>query len=232
MSYIRTLEHSAKRAVQVRQYWLDPENRTKHIEAFNRLETKEKRSKSMKATLARPEIRKKWSDVKIGKKFTEEHKRKIGEALCKVMNTPEYHERLSKTAKEVQNRPEVRATKLGNNNPMRKYPNIAKMVGKMKRGPDHWWWKGGCFEPYGSEFTGELAEAIRDRDDHLCQFLDCYLPENGRKHQVHHIDYVKKHNDQVNLITLCHPHHATTTSGDREYWTEYFQELQMQRGIV
>ena len=94
-------------------------------------------------------------------------------------------------------------------------------------------WRGGkSLEPYSPEWNGKLQEQIRDRDDHLCQMPGCYLPENGKKHDVHHIDYDKKHNQEENLITLCHKHHTKTTSGDRVYWTEYFQELQSQRGLA
>ncbi len=70
-------------------------------------------------------------------------------------------------------------------------------------------WRGGkSFEPYSPEFNEVLKEQIRDRDGHVCQV--CGHPENGRCHDVHHIDFNKKHNCRGNLITLDHVCHAMT----------------------
>lgn len=99
-------------------------------------------------------------------------------------------------------------------------------------GPNSHLWRGGSsHESYGSGFTQTLKRQIRDRDDHLCQMPGCYISENGWKHKVHHINYNKKDSSLVNLITLCHSHHARTNNGDREHWTELFQEVQRLRGI-
>jgi hypothetical protein len=92
-------------------------------------------------------------------------------------------------------------------------------------------WRGGIHTPYGPEFNRNLKAIVRQRDDYLCQNPECYLPENGRKHPVHHIDFNKGHNDPVNLIILCAKHHAKTTVGDRNYWMEYYQNLQEMRAI-
>jgi hypothetical protein len=59
----------------------------------------------------------------------------------------------------------------------------------------------------------------------------CYLPENGKKHQVHHIDYSPRNHVRTNLITLCEPHHRETTFGDRGHFTELFQTVQETRGL-
>ncbi len=99
-------------------------------------------------------------------------------------------------------------------------------------GPNNHNWRGGrSREPYSPEFSQSLRKKILDRDDHLCQMPDCYLPENGKKHDVHHIDYDKKNCTLVNLITLCRSHNIKVNHGDRERWTEYFQCLQRLRGI-
>lgn len=81
-------------------------------------------------------------------------------------------------------------------------------------------WKGGIsFLPYPREFY-EIADSIRDRDDHVCQL--CGTPENGKKHPVHHIDYDKQNNSPSNLISLCVSHN-TKVNRNREQWTKYFQ---------
>lgn len=77
-------------------------------------------------------------------------------------------------------------------------------------------WKGGLsFEPYSPEFNGALKRSIRERDNCACQI--CGECENGRCHDVHHIDYDKQNNSSNNLILLCHSCHAKT-NGNREYW--------------
>lgn len=81
-------------------------------------------------------------------------------------------------------------------------------------------WRGGTSrEPYVYGWD-EIADAIRDRDGHRC--VICGELENGRAHDVHHIDYDKKNNDPTNLVTLCKKHHAKTTAGDRGYWQTHF----------
>ncbi len=93
-------------------------------------------------------------------------------------------------------------------------------------------WRGGCsLEPYGRGFTRTLKQAIKQRDQYLCQNPSCYIPENGKPHHVHHVDYIKKNNNPVNLLTLCFAHHEKTISGNREYWAEYYQNIQALRGL-
>jgi len=92
-------------------------------------------------------------------------------------------------------------------------------------------WRGGIPKPYASEFTKELKETIRKRDDYLCQNPNCYLPENGKVHDVHHIDDNRFNNNLVNLITLCRKCHSKSTNGNMNYWQEYYQNLQEIRGI-
>jgi len=92
-------------------------------------------------------------------------------------------------------------------------------------------WRGGIHVPYGLGFNRNMRGAIRKRDDYLCQNPQCYLPENGRRHAIHHIDFSKGNNDPVNLLTLCASCHTKTTAGNRAHWIEYYQALQVVRGI-
>ena len=52
----------------------------------------------------------------------------------------------------------------------------------------------------------------------------CNIKENGRRHDVHHIDYDKKNCDQSNLITLCRTHNMEV-NGNRDFWQPYFEEI-------
>ena len=83
-------------------------------------------------------------------------------------------------------------------------------------------WRGGIsFEPYGIEFNNELKGQIRKRDNHACQL--CGIKQNGRAHDVHHVDYNKKNNRQENLVSLCHKCHMKTNH-NRNNWINEFKD--------
>ena len=72
-------------------------------------------------------------------------------------------------------------------------------------------WQGGkSFEDYGSAFNNELREAIRRRDDWICQ--DCGIGQVElrsflKQLDIHHDDGNKHNNGSENLITLCRSCH-------------------------
>jgi len=93
-------------------------------------------------------------------------------------------------------------------------------------------WKGGLsFEPYGFEFNEKLKEKIRKRDGYICQYCHRNQDEIGEKLSIHHIDYNKKNNDLLNLISLCRKCH-TKTGANRELWKRYFIMYQFIRLIL
>ena len=49
--------------------------------------------------------------------------------------------------------------------------------------------------------------------------------ENGRKLDIHHIDYDENNCEDYNLISLCLSCHAKTNIRDREIWQQIFSEL-------
>lgn len=82
-------------------------------------------------------------------------------------------------------------------------------------------WRGGkSFEPYGMKFNNELKEKIRERDNYECQY--CTKKQEREKLDVHHIDYNKKNNSKINLISLCKKCHGKANF-NRKHWTRYFQ---------
>ena len=86
-------------------------------------------------------------------------------------------------------------------------------------------WQGGIsFEPYGIEFNDELKRQIRERNNFTCQMPGCGIKENGRAHDVHHIDYDKTNNNDFNLITLCHRCHLKTNY-NRDYWMAFLGDI-------
>lgn len=91
------------------------------------------------------------------------------------------------------------------------------------------WLGGKSFEEYGGEFTEELKEEIRRRDNFICQ--ECGFTQEGLGYtlSIHHIDYNKKNNNPNNLISLCRSCHQQTNFR-REDWIDYF-ETKMIGGI-
>jgi 5-methylcytosine-specific restriction endonuclease McrA len=89
-------------------------------------------------------------------------------------------------------------------------------------------WQGGTsFEPYTSDWTKELREKVRDRDNHTCQLCHKTEKELNETLNVHHIDYDKEHSVMENLISLCQKCHSRT-NGNRKFWTNYFTNLLLQ----
>ncbi len=110
-----------------------------------------------------------------------------------------------------------------------------KRRGLKHRGENAPNWHGGkSFEPYTTEFNEDLKEQIRERDNYTCQL--CGTPQNGTALAVHHIDYMKQNCHPNNLISLCpspsNSHCHIKTNRNREYWTEHFNNLLKQRGVL
>lgn len=96
------------------------------------------------------------------------------------------------------------------NNSPSKHPEVAAQISKSTtgqrrpgiRGENNPAWNGGSsFFPYSPEFTDELKQFIKDRDDHECQ--NPYCDHKTKRLNVHHINYNKQNCSQFNLITLC-----------------------------
>lgn len=79
------------------------------------------------------------------------------------------------------------------------------------------------FNEYGSKFTEELKEIIRNRDGRKCQLCNCDERDCIVKLHVHHIDYDKKNCNPSNLVSLCGSCH-TATNTNREYWKIVFNK--------
>jgi len=94
---------------------------------------------------------------------------------------------------------------------------------EFKSGNLHPNWAGGIsFEPHNPSFNKALKEQIRQRDNYQCQDCGILQKDLGRKLDVHHIDYDKKNDDPMNLISLCKSCHMKTNY-NKEDWIDYYQ---------
>ena len=94
-------------------------------------------------------------------------------------------------------------------------------------------WRGGSsFEPYCEKFNNQFKECIRDRFNRLCFLCGMTEKENGRKLDVHHVNYDKSclcNDVDCEFVPLCQKCHVKT-NGDREYWESYIMEkLELER---
>lgn len=100
----------------------------------------------------------------------------------------------------------------------------------FKKGKDNPTWAGGkSYELYGENFTKELKDGIRVRDNYTCQL--CFAPENGHRFCCHHIDYCKQHTVRENLITLCGTCHRRVNA-NRLFWEAHFSKIMRLRKLV
>jgi hypothetical protein len=99
----------------------------------------------------------------------------------------------------------------------------AKCQYSFYQGDRHYCWNGGTtFEPYTPEFNAELKLFIKERDKYQCAI--CKKDLVGKRIDIHHIDYDKKHSNRNNLIALCVNCHLKTNF-NRDYWREYLTNI-------
>lgn len=104
--------------------------------------------------------------------------------------------------------------------PIRTSNEAIVLLNRVGKNNSHW--KGGNgYYPYPTGWTNILKESIRNRDNNICQICGKTHIENGRKLDVHHIDYDKDNLNSENLIALCRGCHMKS-NGDRETYIEFF----------
>jgi len=95
-------------------------------------------------------------------------------------------------------------------------------------------WRGGTsFEPYCEVFSQKsFKEMIMNRDKNVCQKCGITrmlsLKVYGFDLCVHHINYIKKDCDLLNLITLCNRCNSIA-NGNRDFWKEFYKKLIFER---
>lgn len=142
-----------------------------------------------------------------------EHKMALSIALMGRSLSSEHCTAIS-VCKTGKPRPDI----AGDKHPMKRPEVVAKVSGDK-----NWNWMGGV-SLYPLKFTRSLKEVIRERDNYVCQFCGKTTKENGRRLDIHHIDYNKENLEHGNLISLCRTCHAKTNC-DRSYWQKKFNRI-------
>jgi hypothetical protein len=174
-----------------------------------------------------------------GKKITEEHKKKIGDANRGRVLSIESRRNMSlgqkgkiSGAKGYKWTDEQRKRNSEAHLGKPSYWKGKKMSLKhrMKLSESHLGdkagnWRGGISrEEYTFDWIETLRKSIRERDNYMCQECGITQDELDGFHKqldVHHIDYIKDNCNPENLISLCKSCHAKT-SYNREYWIKHF----------
>lgn len=128
--------------------------------------------------------------------------------------------------------------KVGNKNPMfnkagfknkNHTEQTKQLISLSVSGEKHPNWQGGiAYDERQKEFFLK-RDFIRQRDNYTCQNFSCNMTEEehlivyGLSLSVHHIDYNKKNNEDINLISLCNQCNARANY-NRDYWQKLYQE--------
>lgn len=108
-------------------------------------------------------------------------------------------------------------------------------ISKALEGRKHPNWKGGIsFEPYCPKFNNTLKEVVRDNFGRKCYLCPKTEEENGRKLDVHHVDYNKEQGcNGINwlLVPLCRSCNSKVNH-NREYWQNFITEKMRKDGYL
>lgn len=151
------------------------------------------------------ETRKKISVGLKGRPTSLEHRRKLSLALKGRKFTEEWKRKIGLASK---GRPVSKTTR--------------EKIGNLSRGSKSHFWRGGISTlPYSYDWTNYLKISIRERDNYTCQM--CGEKQGDYALNVHHIDYDKMNCNTDNLISLCNRCHMQTNH-HREYWIKFFKK--------
>ena len=185
-------------------------------------ETRKKMSEAFKGRKYSEEAKKKMSIAK--QNMTKETKKKISESLIGHKVTKEIRLKMSlvQIGKKHSESSKRKMSEAKQNITDETKKKISKTLKGKYTGKNNHMWRGGtCKEPYCSEFTKDLKEFIKDRDNYKCMNPMC---DNKNDLCVHHINYDKKYCILKNLITLCRSCNfkANFNRGD---WKEMYRTI-------
>jgi len=180
---------------------------------------------------------KRLSDLYKGKERTEETKRKISEKAKERFKNPKNNPMYGRNhTKETRKKMSENHTDYrGKNHPRYGKKCSAKTRKKISESLKGKYfaelngnWKGGIScEPYCDVWIDkEYKESIKQRDGNRCLNPTCLC--NSKRLGIHHIDYVKKNCEPINLITLCTSCNSRANS-DRDWHKAWYKAIIYQR---
>lgn len=154
----------------------------------------------------------KLSEIGKKRKYTEDRNLKISKALKGHKTSEETKQKISKSEKGKIISEEHKC-------------KLSKYKSENQWGINNPNWNNGSsFEPYPFEFNKQLKQQILERDNYTCQNPNCEHKTDLL--DVHHIDYDKQNNSLENFVTLCdNCHMKTNGKNNRQYWTEFYQNI-------
>ena len=171
--------------------------------------TKKKMTEAIKKYFDDPLARKKASEAAKKRYEDQLEREKTSEAMKK------HFEEIS--VSNITRKKQSEATKKYYKDPENRILHSCRMLGITR---DDW---DGFGSVYCELWCEELREYIRDKYGRICFICGKSEMENGRKHDVHHVDYNKQcgcDETECKLVPLCIKCHAHTTFGGREMWEE------------
>ena len=166
---------------------------------------------------------KKKSDTLKGKNLSEEHKRKISEALKGNTNGTGHkipdnlRQKLidSRTGSRhtADTRAKMRNAKLGRLRGPHSELHRQKISEAQRGNKNHNYKDGRSVNVYNYEFTVALKSQIRERDGNECVLCGASVGDSSHGLHVHHIDFSKSNHKSDNLITLCTGCHKDVHDG-------------------
>jgi hypothetical protein len=190
--YIRTKKHKRKMSESHKGQipWIKGKKQSE--------KTKEQISKSLKGHIVTKETRIKLRKINIGKKLSEEHKRKM--SLSHKSQIP-----------WIKGKKHSLETK--------------KKISKRTRMENNAQWLGGkSFEPYDQRFNNKFKRFIRKRDNQICMLCNTHREKLNRALSIHHVDYDKLNTIKENCLALCVACNSKVNY-NREEWIIFFRSL-------
>ena len=167
--------------------------------------------------------------VHKGYRQSEEHKKRISDALNGKRHSGETKRKISKKMKGKQHslgykhteKAKQKMSEMSRGNKSfsgHRHTEETKTKVSGKNNPS---WKGGVsFGKYCPKFNEQFKESIREKFGRQCFICGAEEKENGRKLDVHHVDYNKMQgcdDHEWRLVPLCRSCHMKTNN-NREYY--------------
>jgi hypothetical protein len=215
--YKRTAKHRAAISVGKIGILHSPEHNTAISVAHIGVSLSPEHKAAIKEGMNDPDVIAAISVAHIGVPYSPEYCAVTSICGLRRYKDPKEHEK----TKEAVNRPEIQARRIETHNTSE---YLASVSGKNSH-----LFINGLSNIYHPNFNEFFKKKIRTRDNNICQICGKTNKQNINETtyslSVHHIHYDPETNDCSNsedFVCLCISCHGMTSSGNHEYWENYF----------